>query len=296
MNFEFKDFIETSSNIENDNKNIGIKDLNPFFDPDEWIEMDDTEDTSDLMSESEMVNQYDMGKDSSFDPDEWIEIDNAEDASDLINESKMTNQYDMRRESSFDSDEWKEMDNHKDEIIDKGQEFMYNDKRMDDPIQENKGLDEEKELKIRLPEKNGTWEGEAGNSKWIPDSDYVPLEKSKNPDKPYSNPDKLSWQEILSKYGIDGIYFVNGFPRFDTVSKGTVEIEDFETGGSDAKNRNFKKADIELAKQKGCSPEEVKKWRIEHNYTWHECEDKKTMQKVPNEIHANIPHNGGRSQ
>lgn len=102
--------------------------------------------------------------------------------------------------------------------------------------------------------------------------------------------------EILKKYGIDGIRFKDGFPDFSEVSKGNVQIEGFETGGNTEKNRNFKKADIELAKQRGCSPEEVKKWREENNYTWHECEDKKTMQKVPNEIHANVPHDGGRSQ
>lgn len=148
----------------------------------------------------------------------------------------------------------------------------------------------------RTPENHGHWTGERGNSKWIPDEDYVPPEKSSNPDKPYSNPDHLTWGGILKKYGIDGIRFKDGFPDFSEVSKGNVQIEGFETGGNTEKNRNFKKADIELAKQRGCSPEEVKKWREENNYTWHECEDKKTMQKVPNEIHANVPHDGGRSQ
>lgn len=149
----------------------------------------------------------------------------------------------------------------------------------------------------RMPENNGEWDGERGNSTWYPDRDYTPPEMSRNPkDNPYSNPDNLSWGELLDNYGIDGIEFRNGFPVFDEVSRGTVEIEDFETGGTDAKARNFKKADISMAEQKGCSPEEVEKWRKENNYTWHECEDKRTMQKVPNEVHANIPHEGGRSQ
>lgn len=153
------------------------------------------------------------------------------------------------------------------------------------------------ECSTRTPENNGSWDGERGNSTWYPDRDYTPPEKSRNPEtKPYSNPDNLTWGEILDKYGIEGIRFENGFPVFDDVARGTVEIDDFETGGSDAKDRNFKKADIAMAEQRGCTPEEVKKWREENNYTWHECEDKKTMQKVPNEIHANIPHDGGRSQ
>lgn len=148
----------------------------------------------------------------------------------------------------------------------------------------------------RTPASNGSWEAERGNSKWIPDGDYVPPEKSPEGKKPYSNPEQKTWSELLDKYGIDGVEFKDGYPDFSPISKGNVEIEGFKTGGTEAKNANFAKADIELAKQKGCSPEEVEKWRKENNYTWHECEDKKTMQKVPNEIHANIPHDGGRSQ
>lgn len=153
------------------------------------------------------------------------------------------------------------------------------------------------EIKTRTPENHGEWEGERGNSTWHPDCDYVPPEKSRNPeDRPYSNPDNLSWGEILDKYGLDGIEFKDGFPVFDEISRGTVQIDDFETGGSDAKDRNFKRADIAMAEQRGCTPQEVKEWRDNNNYTWHECEDKCTMQKVPNEVHANVPHDGGRSQ
>ena len=148
----------------------------------------------------------------------------------------------------------------------------------------------------RSPENKGHWDGERGNSNWIPDKDYVPPEKSRNPERPYSNPDNLTWGEILAKYGVETIPFKNGNPDFSEISRGTVEIEGFETGGTVEKNHNFRKANIALAEQKGCSPEDVEKWMKENNYTWHECEDKKMMQEVPNEIHANIPHDGGRSQ
>lgn len=159
-------------------------------------------------------------------------------------------------------------------------------------------VDIEKNTDTRLPQNNGHWEGEEGNSKWIPDSDYVPPEKSRNPEtSPYSNPDNDPWKEILEKYGVEeGIEYKDGYPVFDDVSKGTVEIDNFETGGSEAKNRNFKKADLEMAEQRGCTPQEVTQWRKDNNYTWHECENKKTMQKVPNPIHANMPHDGGRSR
>ena len=53
-----------------------------------------------------------------------------------------------------------------------------------------------------------------------------------------------------------------------------MEIDDF----TDDRPSNFAQADEALAKQRGCSPEEVKKWREENGYTWHECRDCKTMQ------------------
>ena len=50
---------------------------------------------------------------------------------------------------------------------------------------------------------------------------------------------------------------------------------------------------MQLAKERGCSPQEIKQWRMENKYTWHECKDCKTMQLVPTEVHGNIPHSGG---
>jgi len=141
-----------------------------------------------------------------------------------------------------------------------------------------------------LPRENGCWSGEPGNSIWYPDGDYTPPEKGK--EKPYSNPENLPWDEILEKYGIKGIPFKDGEPDFSEVSKGTVEVEDFSTD----RDANFTKADIELAKQWGCTPDEVKDWRKENGCVWHECKDMKTMHLVPHEIHANIAHSGGISE
>lgn len=137
----------------------------------------------------------------------------------------------------------------------------------------------------------GTWSGERGNSTWHPDSQYTPPEKSRNPEKPYSNPDNLTWAELMDKYGIEGIEFKDGYPVFDEVARGTVEIDDF----TDDRDSNFAQANEKMAEQRGCTPEEVEKWMEDNNYTWHECQDCKTMQKVPNEIHANVPHEGGVS-
>jgi len=130
---------------------------------------------------------------------------------------------------------------------------------------------------------SGNWDGERGDSTWRPDRDSVPLK---------SNPEGKTWGEILDKYGIDGIPFKDGEPDFGEISKGDVKIEPFSTERSD----NFDKADQKLAEQKGCTPEEVAKWRKENGYTWHECKDMETMQKVPSEVHNNVPHSGGISE
>ncbi|MGV1064952.1 HNH endonuclease signature motif containing protein [Clostridium perfringens] len=157
-------------------------------------------------------------------------------------------------------------------------------KRFDYPVSEyDKALSKICECMKNCPIEGGRWEGERGDSKWIPDSDYVPQK---------SNPFGKTWSEILDSYGIDGIVFKDGEADFSEVSKGNVEIENFSTKRED----NFDKADIELAKQRGCTPKEVADWRKTNGYTWHECKDMKTMQKVPREIHNNITHRGGISE
>ena len=135
-----------------------------------------------------------------------------------------------------------------------------------------------------LPRKGGEWTGKPGDSTWKPD-------KEKVPENPLMNPERKTWREILDTYGIDGIPFKDGEPDFSEVSKGTVEIDDF----SDDRDENFDAADEKLAEQRGCTKEEVRQWRIDHHYTWHERSDMKTMDKVPTEVHGNVPHEGGIS-
>lgn len=151
------------------------------------------------------------------------------------------------------------------------------------PILENKSLAIICDIYSHCPIENGDWTGKRGNSKWIPNEVYIPKK---------SNPEEKSWRDILKDYDIDGIEYKDGEPDFSSISKGDVEIEDF----SDNRDDNFDKADIELAKQRGCSPKEVKEWRKENKYTWHECKDMKTIQKVPSIVHNNMSHSGGISE
>ena len=140
-----------------------------------------------------------------------------------------------------------------------------------------------------IPRNGGGWSDEPGNSTRRPDRDFKPSDRN------YSNPDGKTWGKILDECGIDGIPFDGGEPDFSEVSKGTVEIDEF----SDARyglGGNFDQADEKLAEQKGCTKEEIRNWRNDNNYTWHERSDCKTMDKVPREVHGNIAHSGGISK
>lgn len=133
-----------------------------------------------------------------------------------------------------------------------------------------------------LPKSNGKWEGGIGNSKWIPDDDKIAGK---------ANPNKKSWKQIKKEFNIDGIVFVDGEPDFSVVSRAKAHIDDF----SESRYKNFKQADEYIAKKRNCTPQEVKQWRKNNKYTWHEREDCKTMDKVPSIVHNNIPHSGGIS-
>lgn len=152
-------------------------------------------------------------------------------------------------------------------------------------IIESKGL-----IERRIPKENGEWTGEAGGSTWKPDRNEIPK-------LPLGN--EKTWGEILDKYGIEGIVFNDGEPDFSPVSEGTVEIDDF----TDRRNQNFTQADEKLAEQwttegkdgKEWTAQDIKEYRKENNLTWHERSDMKTLDLVPQEIHASIPHDGGIS-
>lgn len=142
----------------------------------------------------------------------------------------------------------------------------------------------------RIPKENGEWTGEAGDSKWEPNRDEIP-------GLPVGN--EKTWGEILDKYEIDGIDFKDGEPDFTTVSEGTVEIDDF----TEKRNQNFTQADENLAEEwtkegkdgKEWTAQDVKEYRKENNLTWHERADMKTLDLVPQDVHAPIPHDGGIS-
>jgi len=142
-----------------------------------------------------------------------------------------------------------------------------------------------------LPKNGGKWDGEAGDSVWHPDLDKIP----KN-----LNPEQLDWGKIQENHELNGVPFKDGYPVFSEIAESTVTIDDF----SSDRDINFAQADragaeqwskIEKDGQTDWKASEVNAYRKENNLTWHECEDMKTMELVPSEVHGNIPHQGGVS-
>lgn len=162
-------------------------------------------------------------------------------------------------------------------------EYISNNDISDEEMAEYYKNDVEEVDDRRLPVNNGIWEGEKGNSKWIPDDDYHPK---------LANPENKSWSDIKAEYDIEGIEYKGGEPDFECVSKGEVKIDEF----TEQRYKNFTQADIKEAEKRGCSPSEVREWRQENNYTWHELDDCSSMQKVPSIVHNNMPHSGGISE
>ncbi|WP_426709741.1 HNH endonuclease [Cetobacterium sp. SF1] len=136
-----------------------------------------------------------------------------------------------------------------------------------------------------LPKNDGKWSGSRGNSTWIPDRDKIPSGRA-------TNYEGQSWGKILDNHKIDGISFKDGEPDFRPIAKETVRIDNF----TERRSKNFLQADEKAAKKLNCSPEDIRKLRQEHGYTWHERRDCRTMDLVPSEVHNNIPHSGGISE
>lgn len=126
----------------------------------------------------------------------------------------------------------------------------------------------------------GMWEGERGESKYIP----------------YDTEASLA----LRERGLDGISYKDGRPDFSPVS-----CEDVSINMTSDRPSNFQKADIQCAEQWNAqgfegksdwTARDVKEWRKANEYSWHECDDMRTCQLVPTSIHRACKHIGGRSE
>ncbi|WP_458458738.1 HNH endonuclease signature motif containing protein [Pseudobutyrivibrio sp.] len=147
---------------------------------------------------------------------------------------------------------------------------------------------------VPVSETKGQWEGQRGESKFVPSDDIGKECKDK-----------------LAEYKLDGIEYKNLEPDFSKCSEATVQIEDMDEhrwdyidANGDEQLGNFSKADEKAAqlwneqKKDGrtdWTAEDVYDYRNDpdHHYTWHERCDTKTMDLVPSEIHSYCTHSGG---
>lgn len=134
---------------------------------------------------------------------------------------------------------------------------------------------------------NGRWDGERGESKFIPSED---TEKGR------------AAISKLKEYGMDGLEYKNGEPDYSKCSEGAVKIDNMTTNRAS----NFDKADIKLAEKwndearngkKDWTDEDVLNYRKENKLSWHECCDMETMHLVSRDIHGGetsiFLHSGG---
>lgn len=143
----------------------------------------------------------------------------------------------------------------------------------------------------------GRYEGIRGESKYIPSRRTV---------------EGVIVTEILSQYGIDGIYYRNAEPDFEPCAEAVVKIngmtenrENYSDSMGETALGNFSQADIELAKawnlerREGRSDWEARdvlNYRKTNNLTWHEKCDTETMVLVRFEINFFFRHSGGCSE
>ncbi|WP_164689948.1 HNH endonuclease [Luxibacter massiliensis] len=171
------------------------------------------------------------------------------------------------------------MDEIKEDVIEKNEDELDVEERSEteDVIEYQSTYEERKQQTPKEFDENGLerWSGERGESMCRLDDSEV--------------------NEILEKCNIDGIEYRDCVPDFTPVSKGNVEIQSM-SDDRNGKDGNFNQADTLLAQEKGCDPRDVRDWRRENGYTWHECNDMKTCQKIPSIINSKFGHLGGVSE
>lgn len=96
----------------------------------------------------------------------------------------------------------------------------------------------------------------------------------------------------------EAIPFSNGRPNFSKWVKGEVEINVIGDNNKDfgAADKAFAIQQNWLKKNGQPNASDSERYRKSNKLTWHHNEDGMTMQLVPTDLHANIPHEGGASK
>ncbi len=127
----------------------------------------------------------------------------------------------------------------------------------------------------------GEWSGERGESEFTPNDEGV--------------------CNILERYDKSSISYEDAIPDFSEVAESTVEIDNMTENRVD----NFRQCDEKCAEQWNMESRndrtdwgarDVKEWRQENGYSWHERNDMKTCDLVPTEVNDYFGHLGGVSE
>lgn len=140
----------------------------------------------------------------------------------------------------------------------------------------------------------GFWGGERGESKFVPNE---------------SNEAANAAKEKLAEYGMDGVEYESAEPDFSKCCEAEVKIdkmnenrENYIDENGEYQLGNFAQADTKCAEQWNAASRDgkddwtaadVRDWRRENKYSWHECCDTSTMQLVSRDIHGVFKHSGG---
>jgi len=157
-----------------------------------------------------------------------------------------------------------------------------------------------------IPRNKGEWTGTPGDSTWKPDPKVKPA-------NPKVNPNGKTNAQILEENNMkNGIKFKEGYPDLSPAAKEQVKVANMTTN----RTKNFAQADTKLAEKvragkadqrivqmlerNGVDPKtatkgDIARLRSQEGLTWHEHQDKQTMQLINKELHGTISHRGGIS-
>lgn len=140
----------------------------------------------------------------------------------------------------------------------------------------------------------GEWEGERGESKFVPNE---------------STERGAAAKEKLNQYDMDGIEYRNAEPDFSRCSEATVQIDnmtenraDYYDENGDYQKGNFSQADAKCAElwntvrrddRDDWTASDVRDYRRGNDLSWHERCDTQTMDLVAQDIHEYFGHSGG---
>ena len=155
------------------------------------------------------------------------------------------------------------------------------DKRLERKLDRDKIYTTNAERTKMAAHSRGEWLGKVGNSEFRPSSELV--------------------RKALESFNQTGIKYKDGNPDFSKCSVETVRIKEMSSN----REKNFAKADKKAAEKWNAEGKfdktdwtrnDVRNWRHENRYSWHERIDKKTMDLVQRDIHDECKHFGGVSE